>query len=208
MREAWELAAFVATAIGLPIAALGLCLVTLQTYLQKKQARRDALIALYAELDTHEARNARTYIYNALPEDLRLVNLKKSPDKLMAVDETLANLERMAYPIVQGYLPSEDAYNLYGGVLLAISARLWPYIEDQRKIRETQSVGNKLIYRRYLEAAIRKWAKKYARDTQIKSFKMYNQPTSQILKELFPMTQVVEKIIPADKAKATPIPVR
>lgn len=208
MREAWELAAFVATAIGLPIAALGLCLVALQTYLQKKQTRRDALIALYAELDTHEARNARAYIYNAPPEDLRLVNLKNKPDKLRIVDETLAKLERMAYPIVQGYLPSEDAYNLYGGVLLAVSERLWPYIEDQRKMREAHAVGNKLIYRRYLEAAIRKWANKYPRDTQARSLKMCNQSTSQLLKELFPKVHGAEQIAPADQAKASPLPVR
>lgn len=200
MCKAWELASFVATTLGLPIAALGLCLVARQICLQNRQTRRNALIAIYAELDTHKARSARAYIYKAAPENLRLANLKEESDERIIVDETLANLERMAYPIVQGYLPSDDAYNLYGGVLLAVSARLWPYIEDQRKMRVEHAVGNKLIYRRYLEAAILMWANKYARDTQATSFKMCGQPTSQILEELFPKANSAEQITPVAHA--------
>jgi hypothetical protein len=184
--EFWELASFVATTIGLPIAAIGLFYIAWQTHIQKMQARRDVLLALYVEFDTHDARLARSFIYNAPQDALRLDSLKRNPSHLKIVDDTLAGLERMVYPIVKGYLPNNDAFDLYGGVLLAISKRLWPYIDDQRTMREASSVSHSLVYRRFLDDAIRMWAPTYARAINLKPLKLKGVSTGTILEQLFP----------------------
>lgn len=163
-REAWELASWIATTVGLVVTMVGLPVVVIQLILQRKQTRLDALSALYAQLDTHTARLARAFIYNAPPERLRLAHLHSEGGKAEReiVEETLATLERMAYPITTRQLPSDDAFNLYGGALLSIAYRLWPYIEEQRELRRQSTLAHKLVYRRYLEAVVREWVPKYA----------------------------------------------
>ena len=162
LREILEMAAFVATTVGLPIAAAGVVVLVWQTRAQQRQVRREALAKLHAELDTHKSRLARRFIYNAGANHLRLETM--SDEDTQTVEDTLATLERMVYPIVMGYLPDDDAFNLYGGVVLAISKRLWPYIEDQREMRARSPASHRLLYRRYLEQAVRTWSKRYARE--------------------------------------------
>jgi hypothetical protein len=163
-RETWELASWIATTFGFVITIVGVPVVVIQLALQRKQSRLDVLSALYAQLDTHAARLAREFVYHAPPEHLRLKYLHSESGKASreVVEETLATLERMAYPISTGQLPSDDAFNLYGGVLLSITYRLWPYIEDQRELRRQSPAAHKLVYRRYLESVVRKWVPKYA----------------------------------------------
>lgn len=162
--EAWELASWIATTFGFVVTIVGLPVVVIQLLLQRKQSRLDALSALYAQLDTHAARLAREFIYTAPQERLRLAHLHSESGKAdrEIVEETLATLERLAYPVTTGQLSSDDAFNLYGGVLLSVTYRLWPYIEEQRELRRNSAVANKLLYRRYLEAAVREWVPKYA----------------------------------------------
>ena len=155
IREFFELASFIVTTVTFPLAVAGLLAV-------RKQMRRDALTKLFAEFDTREARAARKFVYNAEASSLRLKALELKPDELADVEDTLAMLERAVYPIVRGYLPEEDAYNLYGGVLLAMSKRLWPFIEDHRQTRTENRASHRLVYRRYLEEAVLMWVGRYA----------------------------------------------
>jgi hypothetical protein len=155
----WEEASWIATAIGLPLAAIGLAF---SAYVLRKQAqasRRDALAALYAELDTPEARIARNAIYDARPETLTYDYLhdKENEEDRRRVEEMLAALERMAYPIARKQLPPNDAFALYGGVLLRLTRSLWPYIEARRKRAKPPDPG----YRRFLEQVARDWAVRY-----------------------------------------------
>jgi hypothetical protein len=198
-RDEWELASFMATAIGFPFAAVGLLIVIVQTYMQKRQTRREALATLYAELDTHEARLAREYIYNAPPDDLRFkaVHSPTAAQHRHYVEDTLATLERMAYPIVKGYLPARDAFNLYGEPLLAISKKLWSYVEDQRQMRERSAVGHRLLYRRYLEEAIRLWAPEYAKTANL-PVPSESLTTREMLDRIFPGRANAEQSAPAD----------
>lgn len=163
-RVDWELLSWISTTIGVFLATLGVFAVAVQLYLQRKQSRLEFLDRLYAQLDTHEARLARRYIYLASPDELRLKVLH-SPgfeDQRRLVEETLATFERLTYPIVQRQVPSEDAFNLYGGVLLSVAYQLWPYVEDQRDLRRASGRRHRLGYRRYLETVIHEWAPKYA----------------------------------------------
>jgi hypothetical protein len=163
-RNEWELASWIATTIGFIFTIIGLIVVIIQLQMQRRQSRLDALSSLYKEFDTKEARFAREYIYNAPSEHLRLEKLHSTgfKEQRKLVEETLAMLERMAYPIVQKQIPSDDAFNLYGGVLLSITKKLWPYVEDQRKLRAQSIETHRLLYRRYLEEIVHEWASVYA----------------------------------------------
>ncbi len=165
----WDLASKIASTFALLFTALGLFIVIIQLQLQRNQSRLDALSSLYLQFDTHEARIARQFIYNTSPENLRLKVLQspKLESQRKLVDDTLAMLERMAYPIVQGQIPSIDAFNLYGGVLLSIVRKLWPYILDQRELRSQNTSSHQLLYRRYLEKIVHKWAMIYADQTML-----------------------------------------
>jgi hypothetical protein len=162
-RETWELASWIATTVGSVLAVIGVFVIVVQLYLQRKQARLDALSSIYAELDSHEARLAREFIYNTPQEHLSLAHLHSTGQEQnrKRVEETIATLERMAYRICTKQVPPQDAFNLYGGVLLSVGYRVWPYIQDQREMRRTSGVGHKLVYRRYLEKVIRQWVPKY-----------------------------------------------
>ena len=165
-REDWELTSWIATTLGFVLAVLGLLAVIFQLQSQNRQSKFGFLNQLYAQLDTHEARLAREYIYSAPLDQLRF-DVLHSPDfknERKLVEETLATLERVAYPIAFNQVPSEDAFNLYGGVLLSVAFRLWPYIEDQRHMRREKGLRKRLSYRRYLEVVIRLWAPKYAKE--------------------------------------------
>lgn len=182
----WEKTSYIATSFGFLLTVIGVGIVIVQTQLQRKQSRVASLAALYGELDTHESRLAREFIYKAEPESLTMEYLHHStamPERKQ-VEDTLAMLERMAYPIVQGQLPSDDAFNLYGGVLLSISYRLWPYVLDQRSLRKRGGSSHRLLYRRYLEAAIRLWAPRYANEAGLPQPDM-NTSTEDILASLF-----------------------
>jgi len=167
--EAWELAAWVTTTLGFIVTIFGLPIIVFQLIQQRRQTRLDALNALYAQFDTHEARLAREFIYTTSSDRLKFSHLHSENGKAdrKIVEETLATLERMAYPITTKQLPSEDAFNLYGGVLLWIAFKLWPYIMEQREIRENRTIAHKLQYRRYLEAVVREWVPKYAAAVKI-----------------------------------------
>jgi hypothetical protein len=160
-KEIWEITSFIATTIGLPVAAASVGILVWQSRMQLRQARREELLKLYGEQDTHTARLARSLIYNATPERFR--EPLTDEDRKIA-EETLASLERMVYPIVMGLLPEDDAYNLYGGTVLSVSKCLWPYVEEQREMREKSPVSHKLVYRRFLEQAVRMFAGRYARE--------------------------------------------
>ncbi len=183
--EPWEVASWVATTFGFVITIVGLPIVVVQLILQRRQARLDALSALYAQFDTHAARLAREFIYNATQDRLRFAHLHSESGKAdrEIVEETLATLERMAYPITSGQLPSKDAFNLYGGVLLSVTFRLWPYIMEQRELRQKSAVAHKLQYRRYLEAVVRKWVPKYAAAAKIPTPSM-NISTEEMLRRV------------------------
>jgi thiaminase len=183
LRDALEITAFIATTIGLPVGGVSVGILVWQTRVQQRQTRREALAKLYAEQDTHEARLARQQIYNSGPERLRLRTI--TAEEKQVVDETLATLERMVYPVFRGYLSEEDAFNLYGGVVLSVSKCLWPYIEDQREMRARASASHKLLYRRYLEEAVRAWAKRYAQDMRI-SMPPESASTRTLLNAIFP----------------------
>lgn len=169
-REHWELASWIATTIGSILTVIGFAIVIVQLRLQSKQARLTALDALFSEIDTHQARLAREFIYNAGRDMLRLAYLHKeaNADQRKFVEDTLATLERLAYKILTDQVPSEDAFNLYGGVVLSIAAKTRLYIEDQREMRKNSSVAHRLIYRRYLENLIRKWIPRYCSELNIK----------------------------------------
>ena len=160
----WALASQVATTVGSFLTIVGLIVVIVQLSGERRQTRLASLDAMYAQFDTHEARLNRELIYKAEPHRLSFdyLHSEAGAGDRRVVENTLAMFERMAYPVVKGYLPSEDAFELYGGVLLAATYKLWPYIEAQRKVRQVGAVGNKLLYRRFLEALVKEWVPKYA----------------------------------------------
>lgn len=185
-REDWELASWIATTVGFALSILGFLVVIWQLRSQNRQSQLEFLNQLYAQLDTHEARLAREYIYNAPRDQLRL-SVLHTPDfenERKLVEETLATLERIAYPIAHNQVSSEDAFNLYGGVLLSVAYRLWPYVEDQRALRKNKGLRKRLSYRRYLEAVIRKWVPKYAKASGLAK-PGRNLPTHELLSSLF-----------------------
>jgi hypothetical protein len=190
-REAWELASWVATTVGFVLAVAGLLAVVIQLSLQRRETQLDFLNQLYAELDTHEARLAREYIYRAPSQHLRVEVLHTDEYELerRLVEDTLATFERLAYRIAQHRRPSRDAFNLYGGVLLSVANRLWPYIEDQREMRKTSRQRHRLTYRRYFEAVVREWIPRYANaaGVRVPSRKL---STREMLRQLFPELQV------------------
>jgi len=163
--EFWQLSSWVATTFGSIIAVVALICLAVQIWLQRRERRLAALDAMYAELDTHEARVARGVIYNARQEGLRLSPLMKDGEeaKRRIVEDTLASLERVAYRVVTKQIPSDDAFDLYGPVMLSVAYKLWPFIEDQRDMRRKTLGVHKLPYRRYLESVVRKWIPQYAK---------------------------------------------
>ncbi len=167
----WEFASWIATTIGAALTVLGLGVVIRQLYLQQLQARLTALDALFAEMDTREARLAREHIYNADLAMLRLQFLHQAANVELRkdVENTLATFERMAYKITTNQVPSNDAFNLYGGVLLSIANRVWSYVEEQREMRSRNPLVHRLIYRRYLESVVRQWIPRYCKAQGIKS---------------------------------------
>jgi len=69
----------------------------------------------------------------------------------------------VAYRIATKQIPSDDTFNLYGGVMLSVAYKLWPFIEDQRAMRRNNYSIHKLEYRRYFESVVRKWIARYAK---------------------------------------------
>ncbi len=200
----WESVSWVATAIAFPVAALGLVVVIYQTHLQRKQNRLDRLSDIWAQMDTHEARLAREYIYSAPASDLRLDVLDKPEfaEQKRRVDDALAALERLAYPIARGRLPEKDAFEFYGGVLLSISKKLWPYVQDQRKMREHSDIAHRLEYRRFLEEVIRLWAPEYANRVGLPRVST-SLSTQEMLDSIFPVAEAAHnRGIQADSASA------
>lgn len=186
----WEIASWIATTLGVILTVPGLFVVIFQLHLQQKQTRLAALDVFFSELDTHEARLARERIYNAGPDMLRLqyLHMEANVDLRKDVENTMATFERMAYKIISNQVPSKDAFNLYGGVLLSITNRIWPYIEDQREMRKGNPLSHQLIYRRYLEAVVRKWIPDYCRARNIKS-PSGRLKTREMLQHIFPAPQ-------------------
>lgn len=186
-RENWELASWISTTVASALAVVGIAVVAVQLYWQRRQTRLEFLDRLYGEFDTHEARLARQFIYEAPADKLRMKTLHSEEQKenRQKVEDTLAMLERIAYPIVQEQVPSEDAFNLYGGVLLSLAHRLWPYIEDQREFRRKGGLRHRLGYRKYLESVVKLWAPKYAATAGL-PLPDTNSSTGDLLKALFP----------------------
>lgn len=151
-------------AATLLVTFVGFLVVVVQLRVDARERRLARLEALYAEFDTAPAREDRAFIYGASPATLRLDYLREHPAERRRVDNTLAMLERVAYPIARGERSAEqDAFNLYGGVLLAMTRLLWRYVEDEREMRKNNERAQKLLYRRYLEQVARRWARRYAR---------------------------------------------
>lgn len=103
----------------------------------KAEDRVRLLDSLYAEFDTARARRAREAIYNTPRENLRIAYLhlpehKKERD---LVDSTIASLERLSYRVLKLDVESEDAFQLWGGVMLQVCHKVWPYILEQREQR-------------------------------------------------------------------------
>lgn len=163
-REFWELSSWVVTTLGSILAVAALICVAIQIWLQRRERRLTALDAMYAELDTHEARVARGVIYSAEKGALCLASLMKGGEeaKRKTVEDTLASLERVAYRVVTKQIPSNDAFNLYRGVVLSVAYKLWPFIEGQREMRRETKGVHKLEYRRYFESVVRQWIPRYA----------------------------------------------
>jgi hypothetical protein len=185
--EFWELGSWIATVIASALGVLGLAFVIWQLYLQRQQSRLEFLNRLYAEFDTPEARSARRHIYSQPPAMLRLEYLHaegKEAERQM-VEDTLAMLERAAYPIINHHVPSKDAFNVYAGVLLSLAHQLWPYVEEQRTLRRQSGLRHRLGYRKFLEAVVREWAPKYAREANLE-LSDASLSTSALLDALFP----------------------
>ena len=183
----WERLSWISTTIGFVITALGLIAVVIQLSFQGRQTRLEFLNRLYGELDTDEARAARATIYRTPPEELQLAVLHASgnEEKRRVVEGTLATFERLAYPIVQKQVPAQDAFNLYGGVLLSIARQLWPYVEQQREMRKQGGLRHRLGYRRFLEAVIHDFAPKYVKAAGLPPLPP-GLPTKELLRRLFP----------------------
>lgn len=94
-------------------------------------------------------------------------------------------LERLAYPICKQQVPPDDAFELYGGVLLSLAHQLWPYVEDQREMRRKGGLRLRLSYRRFLEAVAREWAPKYAEAGGLPDLDV-SKTTAELLRDLFP----------------------
>lgn len=169
-KENWELASWIATTFGFLFTILGLVVVIIQLFLQRRQNRLETLDKLYSTLDTPQARLYRKYIYDAKLEELSMSFLDSDTKKEnhKQVEETIASLERFAYRIKTKQVPSLDAFNLYGGVLLSIAYKVMPYINEQREMRAKSKGSHKLQYRRYFEALVREWCVRYAKAINIK----------------------------------------
>jgi len=182
----WEVLSWVATALGFPLTLLAILLLLRQMRMEATSRRLAALDALYSELDTHEARLARQFIYDSPNDQLRWDYLH-SPGHEEArkrVEDTIASLERVAYRIITNQIPSEDAFQLYGGVMLSVANKVWVYIEDQRRERARSTVTHHLVYRRFFESVVRNWARRYARQMG-KSRPSKRAGTQAMLQEVF-----------------------
>jgi hypothetical protein len=161
--EEWGLAADIATAIASVLAVGGLAAVIYQLSAQRREARLTALDKLFDDLDSSQARQDREFILNAPGELLTMAHLHhpKHESERQRVENSLASLERLAYKIHTGQVPKEDAFSIYGGVLLSIACRLWPYVVAQRNLRQQNPYAHRLVYRRYLERVARDWIPQY-----------------------------------------------
>ena len=181
----WNGFALIASAVSSILTPIGLVVVIIQLRHEARQRRLAALEAIYSDLDTQEARLARDWIYRAPVEALRWSSLRENLPERERVEGTLAAFERLAYKILTKQVPAGDAYNLYGGVLLGISARLWLCIQDQRNIRAQNPFAHRFQYRRYLEHVIREWVPQYCRDASIPTPPKQSS-TDQLLASVFP----------------------
>jgi hypothetical protein len=162
----WTDAAAMATVIGTVFGVVGLGAIYWQLRSQVNQTRLETFEAFVRDLDTHEARTARKRILEASEDQLRLehLNSESAAELRKDVDNTLATLERKAYKIWTKQVPERDAYNYYGGVLLAMANKLWPYIEDHRAMRSANPMSHKLIYRRYFQYVAEMWLPRYCNE--------------------------------------------
>lgn len=144
------------------VTIVGLVAVIWQLWKQRQRQRLEFLSRLYAELDTPESRLARKAIYDAGSYKLQPEELRADEKLRRQVDDTVAMLDRVAYPILTKQVPPRDAYELYSGVMLRVSFLLWPYIEGQKREREESPLVHGGSYRRYLEKLVRQWAPDFA----------------------------------------------
>lgn len=157
-------------------------------YQDKAKDRVKLLSSLYAEFDTATARRAREAIYQASPSELcvKFLHDPNNKEKREQVESTIASLDRLGYYILNLGVESEDAFQLWSGVVFQVCYRVWPYIEEQRKERANRGFAHHLFYRRYLEEVVRKWAPRYAKE--IRRNKQVDMPsTEEMLKSIFPV---------------------
>jgi hypothetical protein len=152
----------------------------------RAEGRTRLLKYIYAEFDTEEARQARKAIYDAKPEQLRKDYLHNSQNtkERERVESTIASLERLAYRILNLGVEGEDAFQYCGGVLLQVTHKVWPYILEQRKLREEDPDTHKMLYRRFLEELVRKWVPKYAKEIRREPLS-YSPSTEAMLNAIF-----------------------
>ena len=197
-RETWELISWIATTVASVVAVVGVIVVIVQLRWQAAQLRGQAqqsrlefLTRLYGEFDTAEARLERAWIYGAPQEHLimEFLHAKGHEKERAMVENTLAMLDRVSYPIISSQVPSDDAFSLWGGVFLSVAYKLWPYVEEQRDMRRKSGLRHRVGYRASLEKVVLMWAPKYAAEGQrrMPSGKL---SVREVLSALFPEAQV------------------
>ncbi len=153
----------------------------------KAEDRGRRIASLYAEFDTARARRERQAIYYAPPENLCMAYLHMPEHKKerAVVESTIASLDRVCYGVLKLDVGGEDAYQMWCGMMLQVSHKLWPYILEQRELRRKDPGTHKVIYRRYLEEIVRQWIPRYAKEAGLEP-PSHSLCTKQMLDAIFP----------------------
>jgi hypothetical protein len=129
----WELAANVATAVGVLFAAVGLALLAWQVWLQRRDQRNQAVARLFDELLTPEFRQQVVFLYSRKPEDV--VPSKLTREEREIVDEVTARFEGLGFKVRRGLIPKKDAVEGFWDWAVRCAQQTQPYIQDQKERR-------------------------------------------------------------------------
>jgi hypothetical protein len=141
MSFAWPHDSFAEFLLVFVLAAEG-CFAWAAFHQSQLDERSKLLDSLYDRLDTPEARRARETLYILSDEELTLAHLRDRSNerKRRDVENSIASFERLAYQIQTLGLESDDAFELWGGVILQVANKAWPYVLELRERSERRAL--------------------------------------------------------------------
>ena len=80
---------------------------------QEKNRKLQATLTIFAELQIKEIRNARRYVYEYVPEDIRDLADSELQEHLINVEEAIIAFERVGYLLQEGHIDTEPIISNY-----------------------------------------------------------------------------------------------